>query len=59
MLGRPLAPGEVVHHRDGDKRNNVPENLVVMTQGEHMREHGLSVPGVAPSWQPWRYRRAR
>lgn len=39
MLGRPLAPGEIVHHKDGDKRNNEPDNLEVMTQSEHIREH--------------------
>lgn len=27
--GTPLRPGEVVHHRDGDKRNNHPDNLQV------------------------------
>lgn len=40
MLGRPLRPGEVVHHIDGDKRNNAPENLAVLpSQSEHMRLH--------------------
>ena len=39
MLGRPLKPGEIVHHKDGDKRNNDPSNLEVMTQSEHIREH--------------------
>lgn len=39
MLGRPLRPGEIVHHKDGNKRNNTPENLVVMSQSEHIREH--------------------
>ena len=29
MLDRPLARGEVVHHRDGDKTNNHPDNLQV------------------------------
>ena len=39
MLGRPLRPGEIVHHEDGDKSNNAPYNLKVMTQSEHIREH--------------------
>lgn len=39
-LGRPLKPGEVVHHIDGDKQNNSPENLFVFTsQGEHALWH--------------------
>lgn len=38
-LGRPLEPGEIVHHIDGDKRNNHPDNLAVMTQSEHARLH--------------------
>lgn len=39
MLGRPLRSDEIVHHKDGNKRNNNPENLEVMTQSEHIREH--------------------
>lgn len=39
MLGRALRPGEIVHHKDGNKRNNEPENLEVMSQSDHIREH--------------------
>lgn len=39
-LGRPLAPGEVVHHIDEDRLNFAPENLAVFPdQATHMRCH--------------------
>lgn len=33
-------PGEIVHHKDGDCRNNDPPNLMVFeSQGEHLKYH--------------------
>lgn len=40
ILARKLGPKEVVHHKDGNYKNNAPGNLVVYaTQAEHMQEH--------------------
>ena len=40
MIGRDLKPGEVVHHLDGNIRNNCPKNLMVLkSQSEHAKIH--------------------
>jgi hypothetical protein len=39
-IGRPLRPGEMVHHADENKGNNSPENLVLMeNRAAHNRAH--------------------
>ena len=40
MLGRPLGKYEVVHHIDGDKRNNNRDNLMIFSsQADHLEWH--------------------
>lgn len=37
VLGRPLHEWEDVHHKDGRKDNNAPENLEIIAHGEHTK----------------------
>lgn len=49
-LGRWLRPDEHVHHLDGDKSNNTPDNLVVMTSSEHSHQHHGTVVDATCRW---------
>jgi hypothetical protein len=49
-LGRLLDPGEVVHHKDGNRGNNSPENLEVFrNNGEHISFHAQE----RVDWSGW------
>jgi len=37
--GESVPRGYVIHHKDGDKQNDVPENLVRLSLAEHVALH--------------------
>ena len=41
-IGRRLSPNEAGHHLNGDRTDNRPENLEVVTRSEHARRHADS-----------------
>lgn len=60
FIGRTLNKGEVIHHIDGNKENNLIENLMLFkTQNEHssfhnkIRQFGLTQPILKQISERW------
>jgi hypothetical protein len=43
--GETLGPGYVIHHKDEDKQNDVPENLEKLSLAEHAARHRRNLEG--------------
>src|SRR5262249_55942464 len=52
-VGIPIPSGCVVHHKDGNKRNDDPSNLQVLTRSEHAQLHGIKNPNRSGQSSEW------
>jgi hypothetical protein len=51
IIGRPLKREEIVHHKDLNKGNNSPENLVLLASEKDHGRYAHGDIGVIPVWE--------